>query len=61
MENEFKESKPKIDSVVLHIVVIFPLATYTRAGEISQLTVLGFRVYKRVGSDRKALGMTISG
>ena len=33
-----------------YMIVFFPIATYSKAGDMSMLTVFGIRVYERVGN-----------
>lgn len=50
----------KLEAIVsVHIdyaLVIFPVATYRRVGDVAILTVLGLPVYKRVGDVSSILG-----
>lgn len=36
-------------TLVKFMLVIFPLATYSKVGDLEQLTILGSTVYKRCG------------
>ena len=52
----------KLESITVatqtkYVFVIFPFATYRRIGEVGILTVLGFPVYKRVGSACSIFGV----
>lgn len=40
-------------------IIFFPVATFTRTGDISRLSVFGITVYKRAGDARQVLGLTI--
>lgn len=40
-------------------IIFFPLATFTRAGDIVRLSVLGVTVYRRAGDARQVLGFNL--
>lgn len=51
----------KLESIKVEItryaIVFFPVATYTKVGDISFLTILGIQVYSRIGERRCVLGV----
>ena len=42
--------------VVKFVIIFFPIATFSRVGDVMCLTVFGFSVYQATGQYRKFLG-----
>lgn len=54
-----KHSDPKIMVITKYRILFLPFATYTKVGNVEQLTVFGLQVYGRLGNSSQYFGFLV--